>query len=99
MLNSVTLEPLAPCYAATPEQDWNLETDEDRAELKARWDPILGDRQIEIVFIGIDMNEADLRHRLDSCLLTKQEFEQGPNRWVSYPDPLPQWYLSCDPEP
>ena len=58
---SVMLEPLASWYAATPEDEWELETDEERAELEARWDPLLGDRQTEIVFIGIDMDEAALR--------------------------------------
>ena len=55
---SVMLEPLAPWYAASPESEWEFETDEDRASLDERWDPIVGDRQTEIVFIGVDMDEA-----------------------------------------
>ena len=66
---SVMLEPLAPWYASTPEDEWGLETDEERAELEARWDPLLGDRQTEIVFIGIDMDEDAIRSRLDSVCL------------------------------
>lgn len=93
---SVTLEPLAPWYAATAEDEWDFETAEDRAELKARWDPVLGDRQTEIVFIGIEMNEAEIRSRLDACLLTDQEFAQGSEAWGRYPDPLPEWNLGCD---
>ena len=93
---SVGLEPLATWYAATPEDEWELETDEERAELEARWDPLLGDRQTEIVFIGIDMDEAGIRSRLDACVLTGREFEKGPEKWLKFRDPLPEWDLSCD---
>ena len=93
---SVVLEPLALWYAATPEDEWELENPEERAELESRWDPVVGDRQTEIVFIGIDMDEANIRQRLDACVLTGREFEKGPNKWVSYRDPLPEWDLSCD---
>ncbi|HBU40465.1 MAG TPA: hypothetical protein DEB59_08385 [Acidimicrobiaceae bacterium] len=93
---SVGLEPLASWYAATPEDEWELETDEERAELEARWDPLLGDRQTEIVFIGIDMDEAAIRSRLDACVLTGREFEKGPEKWLKFQDPLPEWDLSCD---
>ena len=93
---SVGLEPLASWYAATPEDEWELETDEERAELEARWDPLLGDRQTEIVFIGIDMDEAAIRSRLDACVLTGREFEKGPEKWLKFRDPLPEWDLSCD---
>ena len=93
---SVGLEPLASWYAATQEDEWELETDEERAELEARWDPLLGDRQTEIVFIGIDMDEAGIRSRLDACVLTGREFEKGPEKWLKFRDPLPEWDLSCD---
>ena len=93
---SVMLEPLAHWYASTPEDEWGLETDEERAELEARWDPLLGDRQTEIVFIGIDMDEANIRSRLDACILTGQEFEKGPEKWLKFRDPLPEWDMSCD---
>ena len=93
---SVMLEPLAPWYVSTPEDEWDLETDEERAELMERWDPLLGDRQTEIVFIGIDMDEDAIRRRLDACILTGREFEKGPEKWLKFRDPLPEWDLSCD---
>jgi len=93
---SVMLEPLAPWFAATPEEDWELETEEERLDLQERWDPLVGDRQTEIVFIGIDMDEAEIRARLDSCVLTGDEFEKGPESWLDLNDPLPEWDLSCD---
>ena len=65
-------------------------------ELAERWDPLVGDRQTELVFIGIDMDEADLRARLDPCVLTAAEVEAGMEAWATYPDPLPAWDLLCD---
>ncbi len=92
---SVQLEPLAPWFASLPESEWDLDPDE-RAELAERWDPLVGDRQTELVFIGIDMDEADLRARLDPCVLTAAEVEAGMEAWATYPDPLPAWDLLCD---
>lgn len=93
---SVMLEPLALWYGATPQEEWEFESDEERADLDARWDPIVGDRQTELVFIGIDMDEADIRARLDRCVVTGKEFEKGPQKWARFRDPLPEWDLSCD---
>ena len=93
---SVMLEPLALWYGATPQEEWEFESDEERADLDARWEPIVGDRQTELVFIGIDMDEADIRARLDRCVVTGKEFEKGPQKWARFRDPLPEWDLSCD---
>ena len=93
---SVMLEPLAEWMAATPEEEWFFETEEDRAIFDERWDPLVGDRQTELVFIGIDMDEAEIRRRLDACVLTSREFEKGPDKWRRFRDPLPEWDLSCD---
>jgi G3E family GTPase len=93
---SVALEPLGLWFAAMPEEEWEFETDVDRDDLIARWDPLVGDRQIELVFIGIDMDEAAIRARLDRCVLTPKEFEQGFDRWARMPDPLPEWDMACE---
>ncbi|MFV0526415.1 MAG: GTP-binding protein [Acidimicrobiales bacterium] len=93
---TVMLEPVSMWYAAIPGEEWELETDEERADLVARWDPALGDRQTELVFIGVDLDEAAIRRRLDYCLLTSEESEQGFEGWALYPDPLPAWDLACE---
>jgi G3E family GTPase len=101
---SIQLEPLAMWMAALgdhggQQDDWHDEWDLDPAELadlRSRWDPLLGDRQTELVFIGIDMDEAALRSRLDACVLTPAEFEQGMDAWSTLDDPLPEWDVSCD---
>lgn len=93
---SVSLEPMASWYAAMLEDAWEFESDDDRDELLARWDPLLGDREIELVFIGIEMDQEAIQVRLDACILTPQEFEQGIDDWATFDDPLPEWDLSCD---
>jgi G3E family GTPase len=93
---SVMLEPLAEWMAAVPESEWEFETSEDRIAFDERWDPIVGDRQTEIVFIGIDMDEDGIRYRLNDCVLTGREFEKGPQKWARFKDPLPEWDLSCE---
>ena len=80
-------------FAATPARDWP--TDErERAEIMSEWVPPFGDRRQEIAFIGIDMDEQEIRERLDECLLTSREMRDGPDAWFSMPDPLPDWHVS-----
>jgi len=43
-----------------------------------------GDRRQEIVFIGIDMDEAKIRMALDQVLLTQEEFALGPKAWSGW---------------
>ena len=93
---SVMLEPLANWMAAVPESEWEFETPEDRLAFDERWDPLVGDRQTELVFIGIEMDEDEIRRRFDDCVLTGREFEKGPSKWARFKDPLPEWDLSCD---
>jgi len=62
-----------------------------RAGIARLWDERFGDRRQEIVFIGIDMDEAALRRGLDACLLTEAEMQGGPKAWARLPDPFPAW--------
>ena len=56
---SVMLEPLAEWMAAVPESEWEFETPEDRIAFDERWDPIVGDRQTEIVFSASTWTKVD----------------------------------------
>lgn len=60
-------------------------------ELRGLWDDTYGDRRQELVFIGIAMDEAAFRARLDDCLLSDEEIAQGPDAWMGMPDPFPTW--------
>ncbi|GIL45158.1 hypothetical protein Vafri_2466 [Volvox africanus] len=56
------------------------------------WDPVWGDRCQQLVWIGIQMDEAGLRGMLDECLITDEEMALGPEGWaVEFEDPLPEW--------
>jgi G3E family GTPase len=92
---SVSLEPAGMWMAALPEDEWDLDDDE-QADLQSRWDPLLGDRENQLVFIGIDMDEAVIRARLDRCIVTTAEFEAGFVGWARLSDPLPEWDMGCD---
>ena len=59
---------------------------------RGAWHPTWGDRCQQIVWIGVDMDEAGLRAMLDSCLLRDDEMALGPEGWVeAFDDPLPPW--------
>ena len=78
-------------WAAIPRQNWGMD-DEAAAKLLAKWDKVYADRRQELVFIGVDFDEAELRARLDACLIaaeTAKGFE--PARWRNLPDPFPEW--------
>ena len=77
-------------WAAQPTHRWPQDA-EWRARVLAQWQEPYGDRRQEIVFIGIGMEEAALRKRLDACLLTPAEMRAGPKAWAKLPDPFPRW--------
>jgi G3E family GTPase len=52
-------------------------------------DQVYGDRRQELVCIGKEMNQAQLRELLDAALLTDEEMAQGPEQWRTFPDPFP----------
>ncbi|TDC31881.1 GTP-binding protein [Micromonospora sp. 15K316] len=66
----------------------------ERAELKARWHPVFGDRQQELVLIGVGLDAVGLRTALNGCLLTEAEIAAGEDVWRSLADPFPAWDLA-----
>jgi G3E family GTPase len=75
-------------WAAVPKHRW---PDDGRFEafVRQHWDPVWGDRRQELVFIGIGMDEAAIRHALDACLVRADAF--APARWAGLDDPFPSW--------
>lgn len=43
-----------------------------------------GNRRIELVFIGKDMAEDEIRSSLDAALVSEEEFAQGPKLWSTW---------------
>ncbi|CAM2145442.1 zinc metallochaperone GTPase ZigA [Paraburkholderia tropica] len=77
-------------WAAVPKHRWP--TDEESLEfIEGNWDETVGDARQELVLIGMEMDEAGLRARLDACLLTDAEMAEGPQAWIAYRDPFPAW--------
>ncbi|KYG91292.1 GTP-binding protein [Metasolibacillus sp. FSL H7-0170] len=60
-------------------------------ELQLRWHEQFGDKQNEIVFIGIDLDASKITQQLDECLLTDNEMQQN---WLQFIDPLPPFVAS-----
>ncbi len=77
-------------WAAVPRAQWPQDA-ESRAIIEAHWIDGVGDARQELVLIGMGMDEAALRARLDRCLLTPDEMAAGPRAWVRYEDPFPSW--------
>lgn len=75
-------------WAAVPKNRWP-DTDEFEDLIRHYWDKQYGDRRQELVFIGIGYDEADLKRRLDACLIDG-EWNGGVTDGV---DPFPVWNL------
>jgi G3E family GTPase len=78
-------------WAAIPKNQWP-----DGAEfenvLKQYWTKDYGDRRQEIVFIGLknQMSEADIRAKLESCLL--ENYLSAEEIYKKLKDPFPAWF-------
>ncbi|UBM12118.1 zinc metallochaperone GTPase ZigA [Cupriavidus metallidurans] len=77
-------------WAAVPPERWP-DDPESVALIRAKWDDSVGDARQEIVLIGVDMDEFELRRCLDACLLTDDEMAQGPDAWTTWHNPFPEW--------
>ncbi|WP_027469513.1 zinc metallochaperone GTPase ZigA [Deefgea rivuli] len=84
-------------WASVPKAHWPTE-DEQIDSIMDRWDDDFGDRKQELVFIGIDMDEALLRERLNQCLLSDAELALGMQNWSALNDPFPHWGSAADEE-
>ncbi|EEP73698.1 cobalamin synthesis protein cobW [Micromonospora sp. ATCC 39149] len=74
--------------AALPEDRWEHVEDQRRLAAALDWDPYYGDRHQHLVFIGLDIDPAELHHTLTGCLLTDAELADGEETWRTYHDPF-----------
>ena len=63
------------------------------------FEPPYGDRRQELVFIGIEMDQAVIESALAACLLTDEEMTLGPDRWAEFADPFPVAAADEEPHP
>lgn len=82
---SIIIQGAGEWLAAYPEQEREHILREE-PELLENWDEEFGDRMIELVLIGVDMNREVIETSLDQCLLTAHEMNMD---WGSFHDPLP----------
>jgi G3E family GTPase len=84
-------------WVATPKEYWP-EDAESFAHIKSRWQEPYGDRQQELVLIGIAMDKAALTAAFDDCLLTEAEIALGMDAWRQFSDPFPIWSVNMSQE-
>ncbi|MFN3820281.1 GTP-binding protein [Blastomonas sp.] len=75
-------------WASVPKNQWPHDNQFEDF-VAHNWDAVWGDRRQELVFIGINMDEAALRQRLGECLVAADGFT--PERWQQLDDPFPEW--------
>ena len=81
--------PTGMWWAAIPREHWG-HPDGERPDQKPDWDPRFGDRCQLLVFIGQDMDEAQMRAKLDACLLDEQIAASDSEAWDALPNPFPE---------
>ena len=50
-----------------------------------------GSKMQELVVIGREMKEPEIRRCFDSCLLSNDEMTLGHEQWALFRDPIPAW--------
>ena len=73
-----------------PKSQWPQDADERQAIIR-QWDEASGDCRQELVFIGQNIDFAQLHAELDDCLLSDAEMAAGVETWCQLADPFGPW--------
>ncbi len=74
-----------------PKNQWPQD-EESVAAIMGNWQLGTGDCRQELVFIGQNIDFAQMRAELDACLLTDEEMALGVEGWRLLVDPFGPWY-------
>ncbi|MCD5972240.1 zinc metallochaperone GTPase ZigA [Pseudomonas quasicaspiana] len=74
-----------------PRAHWPQD-EENITAIMDNWTSQTGDCRQELVFIGQNIDFAQLTAELDDCLLTDAEMALGTDGWVALPDPFGPWH-------
>lgn len=77
-------------YKAVPKDEWP-DDPEQLAAIEEQWQEPFGDMRQELVFIGQGLDKQSVIDKLDNCLLSDEELQQGPPLWATLEDPFPTW--------
>lgn len=80
-------------WVDTPQRYWPT-GDQELSTIHSRWLEPYGDRQQELVLIGMAMDQTELTAQFDACLLSDAELALGMDGWKRFYDPFPQWNIS-----
>jgi G3E family GTPase len=77
-------------WAAVPKESWPQDP-EAIVRIQEKWNEQVGDARQEIVLIGMAMDEQALIASFNQCLLNDQEMSLGPQHWMDWDNPFPDW--------
>lgn len=58
---------------------------------RKEWQEPFGDRRQSFAVMALEIDRNVLRGRLDACLLTEAEMNEGERSWANLADPFPSW--------
>jgi len=93
-INNVS--PAGMWWAAVPREHWG-HPEGRRPDQQPGWHPRFGDRAQELVFIGQQMDEAEIRARLDACLLDERLADADSKPWAALANPFPEFRTAEEP--
>jgi G3E family GTPase len=87
---SAEYRPVGFWWAAAPKSRWPDDDEVWKAIMKD-WQEPYGDRRQQLVYIGQDLPKEEMLEALRKCLLDDRELAMGPEKWVQFRDPFPEW--------
>lgn len=80
---SIRIDPAGAWWCAIPEEERIKFVDfqYNQEEIESKWTKEWGDRVIELVFIGFDLDQNQIIEDLKKCQLSTEEIELWQSKW------------------